>query len=86
MRPDRDPGFPWRALLMWHRYSTEKLIGPAFHHLLCVCVCVCECVCVEEGGLCLAASATDCIHVQCGFSLSSSVFLWCVCVLHVKAV
>lgn len=35
---------------MWHSYSgAEKLIGPAFHHLLCVCVCVFICICVAGG-------------------------------------
>jgi len=68
---------------MWHSYSAaEKLIGPAFHHLLCVCVSVC----VLRREFCVAASSADCIYIQYGCSFSSSVFLWCVCVLHVKAV
>lgn len=50
-------------------------------------------VCATEGGLlCVAASTTDCIYIQCGRSLPSSVFLcsvcvcMCLCVQHVKAV
>lgn len=38
-------------------------------------------VCVEERGVqCVAASANDCMYIQYVCSLTSGVFLWCVCV------